>query len=179
MTFFEWFQDRNNITFLISVIGFILTTYQLIRNVILSRENYVISVIDYVKRRDDCIQFLFGIENRSSYPLCISEITFYGITCELERKAIRQRPSSWNFQSTGNFPLCIQAHSSQYVYVEFLDVPCDTFPHIQLCRGTTVTFGIRSTRSLAQKKLMLGDISHYLHTMAQHREYLAGRAPDE
>lgn len=172
MDFYKWFCDRDNITFLIAVISFLLTTYQLVRNAVLSKENYKVSAIDYAKRRNDCVQFLLCVENLSKSPLCISEITFYGTTCELTKKAIHGNPHDWNFQSTGDFPLCIQPHSSQYVYVEFLDIALGTFPHIELCRGTAVTFEIRSTHRLARKKLMLGDISHYLHTTVQHRTAL-------
>ena len=168
----NWLFTQENITFAIAVAGFLLSLGQIIVSLIKSRENYRLAVVDYAQRDPNCIQFLMCVENRANLPLCITSIGFQGVTCELVRKAIRETPDAWNFQHTADFPLCLAPHSSLYAYVEFLDVSSGSFSHTALCHGTTVSFEIHSTRKLAQKKLVLGDISHYLHTTAQHRDYL-------
>lgn len=149
-------QDFYNI---LGILGFILSASLTAYSLFKSRENYSISVIDYANRAKDVTQFLIIITNNSSNPLAISSIIYEGTDCELEPKKIRGQVGCWGFVSTPRFPVCISAHGCQYVYLEFVDVP-----YIPLSRGTAVTFQIQSTRTLADKIVILGDISHYLHS---------------
>ena len=162
--FMRWIGTQDNITFLIAVASFLITTVHVLASLIKSLESYSVDVIDYVKRTGRVVQFLVCVSNLSDMPLTVISIDFSVATCELHPKAIRNNPGAWNFQKTAEFPLCISPHSCQYAYLEFLD---GDFQHMQLCRGTAVTFRIRSTRHLGQKSIILGDTSHYLHTKAR------------
>lgn len=148
------------VLFIISVVGFGLSIYNFILPLIDSREKYQLDVIDYAVREPISTQFFVCFSNTSIRPLAIVSISYNGITCELEPKAIKNLPSDWNFRSSPQFPICIPARSSQYAYLEFVD---RHHSHIPLSSGTAVTFEIHSTRKLAQKTLTLGDKAHYLH----------------
>lgn len=171
-------QLSDSVTFWIAVLGFLLSLIQLIYSVAVNRESYLVHVIDYKKPRSDTVQFFLCIENRSASPLTITDISFCGIHCELLQKPISGTPGNWDYRQTDNFPLCIPSHSSRCSFVEFLDVSGGSFPGTPLDPGKTVILEIRSTRLLARKKLLLGCISHYLHTMKQHRSALEVRNKD-
>lgn len=149
-------QDIYNI---LGILGFLLSASMAILALLRSREDYSIDVIDYANRNTDIVQFLIIITNKSSSPLAISSITYEGTVCELEPKKIRGEYQHFGFVSTPFFPVCIDPHSCRYIYLEFLDMP-----YIPLSRGTTVNFQIQSTRKLAHKTVLLGEISHYLHS---------------
>lgn len=131
-----------------------------------SREKYDISVIDYAKRPNNIFQILIVITNCSDNPLTIKSIYCEKTICELEPKMIRGYPGKFGFVSTPQFPLCIPAHGCQYAYLEFLN-----FQHTSPVPGTTLNLEIHSTLKLVSKTVLLGDISHYLHTKEQLRSF--------
>lgn len=151
-----------NWEFAISVISLIISCSVVISNRIKSREKYDISVIDYKLTRSDILQLLIVITNYSDSPLSIKSVSCQGADCELEPKPIRGKPGSLRFAATSRFPICIEAHGCQYVYLEFLD-----YQHTPPVPGISLTLQICSTRKQEQKMLLLGDISHYLHTREQ------------
>lgn len=160
----NWFSNRDNITFLIAIIGFAMSIYSVIRNAIRSAESYTIEVTDYAYRRAEVIQFLVCISNLSDEPLSITEISVFGTTCELYPKMIYGKPENWNFRHTAEFPVCIPAHGCQYAFLEFLG---ENFRAEQLTPESKVCFEIRSTRKRVQKTVVLGNESHYLHAKKQ------------
>ncbi len=149
------------------VLGFLLSSWLAISAACRNRERYTIHVIDYtVVNQLETVQFLLCITNESGRALTITEIEYRGVCCELEPKKIRGALGTIGFQATPDFPLCIPAHSAQYVYLEFVS---ESLAHTALYPGTTVNFQIRSTLRRVQKSELLGDISHYLHTREQQK----------
>lgn len=142
---------------IIGILGFLISIFTLIINHFQRKTKFKIFVADYVNR-GSVIQFLLCISNLSSEPLTIVSIKFNEITCELEPKKIRGNPEDWNSVTTPRFPVCIAAHSSCYVYLEFLG--CE---HISLNPGTVVNFQIYTTLRQVQKNITLDNTSHYLH----------------
>lgn len=157
-------NNIDNLTFAMAVISFLYSICDFIATQIKSKERYKLAVIDYANRGTDVIQFLVSITNCSDEPLTITEISVFGTTCELTSKAIRGNPEQWNFRHTPDFPICIDAHSCSYAYLEFVK---QGIGQNQLDRETAVIFQIRSTRRQAQKTVTLGPKSHYLHSREQ------------
>lgn len=151
---------------IIAFVSLFISCFVLVSNHIREKERYEISVIDYVFRSPDILQLLVGITNKSSSPLIIVSVSCDGATCELEPKKIRGYPEKFGFVSTPRFPICVSSHGCQYAYLEFLN-----YQHTAPVRGTTLNLEIRSTLKTEQKTLLLGDISHYLHTREQLRAY--------
>lgn len=151
----------------IAIISLIVSCSVLISNGIKSRERYNISVVDYAFRRSDILQLLIVITNCSDSPLTIKSIFCGESICELEPKKIRGLPGNFGFVSTPQFPLCIPAHGCQYAYLEFLN-----YRHTPPVPGTSLTLEIHSTLKPARKTVLLGDISHYLHTTEELRAFL-------
>ena len=166
-----WFSQKENITFVIAVLGFELSLCQLLSSSISKRECYKVDIVDYKKPCSDIVQFLLVVHNRSTTPLVISEIFFEGVPFELERKKIRERPGWGDFglRHTPDFPLCVDAQGCCYFYLEFVDISRSAYQHTELSPGTVVNLKIHSTRKSVWKTVTLGDISHYLHTTEQHQ----------
>lgn len=157
-----WILDNiDSLTFLMAVLSFLYSICDFIVTRVKSKESYKIAAVDYANRGDDVMQFLVSITNRSDEPLTITEVSVFGTTCELTGKAICGKPESWNFQHTPDFPICIDAHSCSYAYLEFVK---QGIGQNQLDHGTSVIFQIRSTRRQGQKTVTLGHKSHYLHS---------------
>ena len=155
------FITQENITTLIAALGLGLSLWQEYQRRKSEKEAYEISVIDYNKPTPKTVHFLIQCSNKSSSPLVITNITFCGISCQLEPKPIRGVPGKFDFQVTPQFPLCISAHSAAQFYLEFVS---RSLSHTDLYPGKAVSFEIHSTRRMEQKSLHLGNISHYLHT---------------
>lgn len=156
----EWLSVRNNVTFMIAVAGFLISSYTMISGWYKSLECYELRVVDYTTH-GDVAQLLLCIENHSDSPLTIVEFSAFGKTCELRPKRIRGKPESFGFQATPQFPICISAHGAQYAYLEFVgaDVPV-----AGLYPGSTVRLRVRSTRREESIDIALSRISCYLHT---------------
>lgn len=151
---------------IIAIISLIVSCSVLISNKIKSREKYSISVIDYALRHPDILQLLVVITNCSDSPLTIKSIFCHESICELEPKMIRGLPGKFGFVSTPQFPLCIPSHGCQYAYLEFLN-----YQHTPPTAGASLTLEIHSTLKPERKTVLLGDISHYLHTKEELQFY--------
>lgn len=147
---------------IIAIISLIVSCSVLISNKINSREKYSISVIDYAMRTNDIMQLLIVITNLSESPLTIKYVTCGETMCELEPRKIHGVPGKLNFASSARFPLCIPAHGCKYAYLEF-----QNYQHTPLAAGVNLTLEIHSTLKPERKTVLLGDISHYLHTKAE------------
>lgn len=118
-----------------------------------------INVIDYMKI-GNVVQFFVFIHNRSERVCPVYSIQLLSrsfITCELESKPIKERNN--HLITTASFPINLSPLESRSVYLEFVDCP-----DIQLAPGKEVTFQIHTMRGPVSKIVLLGDISHYLHT---------------
>lgn len=151
---------------IIACASLLLSLFILIKDHVQSKENYRIDVIDHAMRTSTIMQLLVVITNYSDNPLTIVSVKCGESICELEPKMIHGTPGKTNFAVSPRFPVCIPAHGCKYVYLEFQD-----YGHTRPTPGTSLTLEIRSTRLLARKTVPLGDISHYLHTREQLREY--------
>lgn len=158
------FLSGLNWELIISFGSLCISGFILVSNHMKSKESYDISVIDYAKPFNHVFQMLIVITNYSDSPLTISSVYCAGTICELQPKKIRGVPGQFGFCATPQFPLCIPAHGCQYVYLEFLN-----YPHTAPTPGTTLSLKIYSTRKMELKNVLLGDISHYLHTKEQLR----------
>lgn len=151
---------------IISCISLFVSIYVLISTHLKSCEKYEISIVDYSFRFGYVLQLLVVFTNHSDSPLTIKSVFCDGTICELEPKKIRGNPGSFGFVSTPQFPLCIPAHGCQYAYLEFL-----SHQYTAPVPGTTLNLEICSTRKSVQKTVLLGGISHYLHTKSQFQAF--------
>lgn len=138
-------------------LGLLLSVFTLFIGAVKNRESFDLNVIDYSTPLYTA-QFLVSIVNRSKRPLVITEITFSGISCELEPKRIRGEPTAWNGATTCRFPLCVNPGSADFVYIEFV-----ASERMSLIADTWVTFQIQTTHQQVLKTVLLGSTSHYLH----------------
>lgn len=157
---FVWFCDRDNVTFFIAVVGFVLSIYSTIKISIQNRESYKIEVIDYTKALERVVQLYICITNLSSSPLAIKEISLNGVTCELWPKAIRGDENKWNFQCTPQFPICIAGRHCQYAFIEFVSSELKDVP---LKSGDKLSLKVQTSKKTTEKTILLGNVSHYLH----------------
>lgn len=167
MDYLIQFLTAINWELIIAFISLFLSVFAIISNALRSKEKYNVSIIDYKFIGPDILQLLIGLTNQSDSPLIIKSIFCNGFECELESKPIKGIQGKLNFSATPNFPVCIPSHGCQYVYLEFLD-----YKHTAPGFGTTLTLEICSTRHAVQKNLLLGHISHYLHTREQYKDFL-------
>ena len=156
----NWLGVRDNVTFAIAVVSFLISCYTVITNWYKSLECYELRVVDYTTH-SDIAQMLLCIENHSASPLTVVEFSAFGVTCELRPKRIRGKPESFGFQATPQFPLCIPAHGAQYAYLEFVGAD---LPVAGLYPGSTVLLRVRTTRREESVSLRLSRLSCYLHT---------------
>jgi len=91
----SWFT-KENVTFLIAIVSFLMSALTWIREFWLRRKTIDVTVIDYADRRDihGVLQFYFLFQNRSSIPAYISKIELEVnedvYCCELEPKLIKK-----------------------------------------------------------------------------------------
>ena len=156
----DFLSQQSNVTFLIAVVSFILSTGHIVVSVLSGKESYKLEVVDYAYRDKNVIQFLVCIANRSNSPLSIISISAFETTRELFPKMIYGKPENWNFRHTVEFPICIPAHGCQYAYLEFCG---DNFQAELLTPDSKVAFEIRSTRKQVRKIALLPKQSCYLH----------------
>lgn len=144
-------------TNLAAVLGFVLSVVNALFALLSSRERFELCVLDYADFGPST-RFMVCVSNLSSKPLTITAVTYGKVLCELEPKMIRNNPGDWNFASTPRFPLCIPAHSSCIVYLEFV-----ALRHRSLSAGMQVSFQIRTTSRSVWKTVLLGNRAHYLN----------------
>lgn len=169
-TFFTTFLLPLNWELILAFTSFCLSVFTLLASFFKSREKYEVSIIDYSFRRESILQLFVVFTNLSSSPLTIKSVSCDGADCELEPKMIRGNPEQPNFVLSAKFPLCISSHSCQFAYLEFLD-----YQHTVPAPGINLTLKISSTRKLVSKTVLLGDISHYLHTKKELRDFQDSR----
>lgn len=156
----HWLSNRDNVTFLIAVLGFGLSLWTAISTAVRARECYDIEIVDYTSPRDDVVQFMVCIRNISSSPLTIISFTFSDTVCELRPKKIRGNPEKFGFQGTPQFPICVPAHGAEYAYIEFVG---SDLPIMGLYPGCSVSLYVRSSRGERRFDMKLGEKSFYLH----------------
>ena len=147
------------ISVIISICSLSLSIFLAIRTYAKELESYSMTVIDYRGFQTEN-QFLFCFSNTSSCPLTIISMSYDGLTCLLEPRAIETKRDGTVVRASAQFPLCIPAHGAQYAYVLF---PNTEVPHKQLSPGTAVIFQIQTTRSLSQRSVTLSHTGYYLH----------------
>lgn len=156
----NWLGVRDNVTFGISVVSFILSVWTAVSAFIRSRECYTVEVIDHSTPRSDVMQLMLCISNCSSSPLTILSFSMFGTTCELRPKKIRGNPADFGFQGTPQFPICVPARGAVYAYVEFV---AGDLPVAGLYPGRRVDLTVRSTLRAQTLSITLPDTACYLH----------------
>ena len=153
--------NKENITFALSIFGATGTILTWVISTIKHRKNIKLSVIDYNSWKN-INQFFITIQNKSHSKISISSIQIVHnkqlICCELEPKIIKSRtnaPATY----TPQFPLNINGMEGFSVYLEFIN--CQD---MLLTHGKTVDFQVYTNRGQIKKSIILGDISHYLHS---------------
>lgn len=153
---------------IISILGFITSSFLVVNKFIANRKNITIKIHDYTSYTE-IKQFFLTIQNNSNLPICIhsftleySEKTFY---CELIPKKIRGDSDS--LIKSPMFPINLAPKQGFQCFLEFLN--CEG---IELAQGKTIVFQIQTNRGQLKRELILGPISYYLHTKEQWRESL-------
>lgn len=159
--FLHWLGVRDNVTFCISVISFVVSVLTAASAFIRSRENYAVEVIDHSTPRSDVMQLLVCIRNCSSSPLTILSFAIFGTTCELRPKKIRGNPADFGFQGTPQFPVCVPARGAVYAYLEFVG---GDLPVAGLYPGRRVDLTVRSTIRDRTLSITLPNTACYLHS---------------
>lgn len=158
--FLDWLGVQDNVSFGISVVSFIVSSWTAAISYIRSRENYTVEVIDHSTPRSDVMQLMVCISNASASPLTILSFTMFGTTCELRPKRIRGNPADFGFQGTPQFPICVPAWGAVYAYVEFVD---SDLPVAGLYPGRKVDLTVRSTLRAQTLTITLPATACYLH----------------
>lgn len=153
------FFTKENITFVLAVIGSIGTILNFIYTYLSSRKRIDIQVLDYTSIFN-VVQLFMYIQNQSRSPICISCISLIiddkEIPCELIPKKIRGDGS--NLICTPFFPINFSPLMGVQHFFEFVNCP-----NISLASGKTVSFAIYTNRGVIKKSVILGDTTRYLH----------------
>lgn len=139
------------------IAGFCISIFLLFLDWFRKKETYQLSVLDYADF-GGTTRFFIIIQNNSTRPLIIKEITYCEVACELLPKRIRGNPESWNGAATHRFPIRVLPHDAEAVFLEFLVVAQNP-----LTPGTTVNFQIQTISQTEERSLLLGNKSHYLN----------------
>ncbi len=157
--FLEQYLTRENITFLLALLGSIGTVLQAFFHFLSTRKKLKIEILDS-ETIWDVMQFFIYIQNQSHSSICISSISIRydkkEIYCELVPKKIRGKGDE--LIRTPMFPLNISPLQGGMYFLEF--VYC---PKISLDPGKILDFVIHTNRGPLKKSVTLGDKSHYLH----------------
>lgn len=154
------YLTKDNLTFFMSVIGFIGTIYGSIRVFYIGRKRIDCEIIDHVKLQSNIVQFFIYVNNSSSNPLCISYISLVyddvSVRCELLQK--KTRLLGGILYRTPLFPLNLAPHVGTICFLEFLKCP-----DIELAPDKTVVLEFHTNRGMIKKSLILPQPAHYLH----------------
>ena len=152
--------SKENVTFLIAVAGFFMSSLTWLKEFWSKRNALDLSIIDYKKYENGVVQFYIQFHNKSSIPASISKVDLElrekWYTCELEPKLIKKTVS--NCAKTPQFPIPVEPNSFYACYLEFLKIP-----NMQLAPGTVVSFQIHTSRGILTKSITLSSEEHYLH----------------
>ena len=153
------FFTRENITFILAVIGSLGTIFNFAYTYFSSRRRIDMQILDYSSHLN-VVQFFMYIQNQSRSPICISCISLQlddkEISCELIPKKIRGNDT--NLICTPSFPLNLSSLMGVQYFFEFVNCP-----DISLASGKTISFVIYTNRGALKKSVKLGDTSRYLH----------------
>ena len=150
-------QDIYN---LLGIAGFLLSAILFLSQLVTHRSNISLKIYDY-KKIATIVQIFINIQNNSSASLCIHSFSIINgskiYLCELIPKKIRGHEETLCL--TPMFPLNLAPYQGYQCFLEFLF--CED---IQLGPGKTLALKIHTNRGVIDKSVILGNISHYLHT---------------
>lgn len=164
----NWFlSNQQSITFLIAVIGFLISITLSLHRFFLYRKNFSLSVIDYAQKPSSewKTHLFILIHNKSSQPLFISSIKLqctsqgklFWRECGLMPQLVRETAAYT--AKTAAFPITVPPLGMCSEFLEFqysgdrvlgLDIP--------------VSFQIQTNRGMVVKSALLSSRAHYLHT---------------
>ena len=155
------FMSKENITFILAIIGSVGAMISGFRAFWLSRVNLNLK-IDDCKRINHVTQFFILFENKSTNPISISEVAIAHdgklFPCDLLCKKIRSTDAGFLYH-TPRFPLNIPGATSQLHFLEFVEAP-----QIDLTPGKTVVLSLGTNRGRIVKTLSLPPPGRYLHS---------------
>ena len=150
---------KENITFLLALLGSIGTVIQAFLHSLSTRNKINFKIDDY-RSVQKVFQFFIHVQNQSRSPICISSISICydknEIYCELIPKKIRGKDES--LMCTPMFPLNLAPLQGGLYFFEFINCP-----KTSLVSGKTFDFVIYTNRGPIKKSVTLGEQSHYLH----------------
>lgn len=146
---------------ILCILGFLSSMLLWIKTYLDSRKKINLQIYDYKKYPHGVIQFFVYIQNNSSSPLTISDISIKSNDClkqcELVSKTIKKNINCTI--ETPMFPINLNSKQGFNCFLEFLD--CE---QIALAPQKKVDFLICTNRGYLNKSLVLDNISHYLNT---------------
>lgn len=152
--------SKENITFILALIGSIGTVAGGIYSFWCSRVRLEMKIVDFVQH-GDIVQLFVEIQNQSSLPICISSISIVEASrkyrCELLQKKIRS--SGDLLYRTPLFPLNIPPRTGVLYYFEFLDAP-----DMLLIPGKSLALSFDTNRRKIERSLVLPQAAHYLRS---------------
>ena len=151
---------RDNITFLIAVLSFFMSSLSILIQFVNSRRKINFDILDHVYVPIHQVNQVFCLlQNNSSAAITITSISIHfekNYYCELFPKLIRKTPSAT--LKTPSFPIHLSAHEGIYCFLEF--VYCG---ENQLAPGKKVDFQIYTNRGAVKKSVTLCETQYYLH----------------
>ena len=157
---FKTLLTKENITFILAVVGFCGTVYSGIAAFILSRARLRAKIIDYAQYGENT-RYLIELRNLSTNPISVSLISIKEgrVLYPCERLRARIREFAGLLYRTPMFPLNLAPRTSYLYFLEF-----HASPKIALTSGTMLYFSFDTNRGTITKKLCLSDTDRYLHT---------------
>ena len=150
---------RDNITFVLALIGSLGTFFNGIKHFLASRVKFDVKIFD-IRYSNGIAQIYLDVRNLSINPIAISSISIKVdqklYPCDLLQKKIRY--SGDILYMTPLFPLNIAPQTSQQYFLEFLDVP-----DICITSGTTFYLSFDTNHGMITKSVILPCKGRYLH----------------
>lgn len=156
------FFTKENITFVLAVIGSVGTIISWFFYWATTRRHVEVEIFDYSSHWGRIAQLFIHFQNQSRSPICIVSVSllFNGkeVCCELVPKKIRLEGDE--LLKTPMFPLNLLGKQGSLCFLEFVG-----FEHIELVPGSNLVLLINTNRGQIRKSVTLSNTSRYLHIM--------------
>lgn len=148
---------KENVTFVLAVIGSVGSIGELIHRFISSRKRINIKILDFNQWKH-VFQMLIYIQNQSQSSICISCISIIyddkEYPCELVPKKICG--TGENLVCTPDFPLNLTPLFGYHYFLEFVNSP-----DASLTPGSMMSLLVHTNRGVIKKSVKLDDMAHY------------------
>lgn len=154
------FFTKENITFILAVIGSVGSICEFFYHFIASRKHLDFEILDF-RTTYSPLQLFIYTQNRSQTSITVSCVSIlhegHEYYCEMIPKKIRSVAESCIY--TPEFPLNLAPLMGYQYFLEFVG-----FPEKSLAPCSTIVVLIYTNRGVVRKSLTLQDKAHYWHT---------------